>query len=533
MVAGGDANHAEGDHSFAAGSGALANDDGSFVWSDAAGFFYGSTDPNTFNVRAIGGMELVSGIDGTTHTPNTGLRMRPNSSGWEAMAGQPFDLFVNQNRAFRIEPASDGSGQSPNMIGGTPEQHGHRRRAFGSDRRRRPGAPANPATANRVTDSQGVIGGGANNQAGNAAGTVSDRTLATVGGGGNNTASGEISTVAGGFFNTASGGRAAVGGGESNTASGLRSTVAGGRLNAASGLRASVGGGQSNQATAQDAVVGGGGNNTASGVFSGVPSGSSNTAQGDYSLAAGRRAQATQPGTFVWADSTNLAFSSTVANQFSVRSTGGARSFPRSTRPPEHRPPGSARPGWRLLVLAVRRGLEASHRAGLPALGAPQARRRADLGVELPGPGPVDPPHRADGAGLLPRLRGRREPPPDLVGGRRRGGTGSDPGAPAQAPSGVSTPPRAGAAPRRARGPARRARGWRLMSRHTFVIQVYGDGPATLENLTTQERVPVTDLDAVGAQIERWLADAAEDAPAGDRMRPVESSSPGPPARSS
>jgi hypothetical protein len=71
------------------------------------------------------------------------------------------------------------------------------------------------------------------------------------------------------------------------------------------------------------------------------------------------------------------------------------------------------------------------------------------------------------------------------------------------------------------------------MSRHTFVIQVYGDGPATLENLTTQERVPVTDLAAVGLQIERWLANAAEAAPASDGNRRAESSSSGPPARSS
>jgi hypothetical protein len=44
------------------------------------------------------------------------------------------------------------------------------------------------------------------------------------------------------------------------------------------------------------------------------------------------------------------------------------------------------------------------------------------------------------------------------------------------------------------------------MNRYTFVIQVHADGPATLENLSTHERVPVSDLTAVGSQIERWLA---------------------------
>lgn len=44
------------------------------------------------------------------------------------------------------------------------------------------------------------------------------------------------------------------------------------------------------------------------------------------------------------------------------------------------------------------------------------------------------------------------------------------------------------------------------MNRYTFVIQVHPDGPTTLENLSTRERIPLSDLDAVGAQIERWLS---------------------------
>jgi hypothetical protein len=44
------------------------------------------------------------------------------------------------------------------------------------------------------------------------------------------------------------------------------------------------------------------------------------------------------------------------------------------------------------------------------------------------------------------------------------------------------------------------------MNRYTFVIHVHADGPSTLENLSTHERVPVPDLAAVGPQIERWLA---------------------------
>lgn len=44
------------------------------------------------------------------------------------------------------------------------------------------------------------------------------------------------------------------------------------------------------------------------------------------------------------------------------------------------------------------------------------------------------------------------------------------------------------------------------MNRHTFVIHIHPDGPSTLENLSTQERVRIADLGAVGPQIERWLS---------------------------
>ena len=110
-------------------------------------------------------------------------------------------------------------------------------------------------TANRVTDSQGTVGGGANNRAGNEAGTVRDRTLATVGGGGNNTASGEICDRGRRDLQHRERRAATVGGGENNTARGLRrNRSAAGTSTPRVGLRASVGGGQSNRPPAQDAV---------------------------------------------------------------------------------------------------------------------------------------------------------------------------------------------------------------------------------------------------------------------------------------
>jgi hypothetical protein len=43
------------------------------------------------------------------------------------------------------------------------------------------------------------------------------------------------------------------------------------------------------------------------------------------------------------------------------------------------------------------------------------------------------------------------------------------------------------------------------VTRYTFLVQVHPDGVSSLENLTTRERVRITDLDAVGPQIARWL----------------------------
>jgi hypothetical protein len=133
-----------------------------------------------------------------------------------------------------------------------------------------------------------------------------------VGGGQNNTASDYRATVGGGFHNTASNSNATVGGGISNTASGSVATV---------------GGGSGNTASLGAATVSGGQNNTASGYFATVGGGDSNTAAGDYSFVIGRQAKntdASHDGVFLFADSTTADFSSTAANQFRARVTGGA-----------------------------------------------------------------------------------------------------------------------------------------------------------------------------------------------------------------
>jgi hypothetical protein len=261
------------------------------------------------------------------------------------------NILVNNARAMSFEP----NPISPNIIGGfsgNSVTSGVVGATIGGG-----GASANP---NRVTDNYGTVGGGYNNQAGDDAGTTSDRPYATVGGGESNTASGLNATVGGGRLNTAFGPYATVGGGNGNAAVGFNATVGGGYFNLASGDSATVGGGNSNTANAERATIGGGANNSASGLsatvaggsnnvaygwgatvgggtvntaggqFATVAGGSGNVANGDYSFVVGRRARNTNPdhdGVFLFADSTddNADFDSIAANEFAVRASGGFR----------------------------------------------------------------------------------------------------------------------------------------------------------------------------------------------------------------
>jgi hypothetical protein len=278
---------------------------------------------------------------------------------------QALEFRVDNARALRLEP-----GTSPSVIGGY-SGNSATAGAVGTTI----GGGGGASALNRVTDDYGTVGGGRNNQAGDNAGTPSDRAYATIGGGASNTAShlyatvgggymntagGPDATVAGGYHNSASGDRATVGGGDNNNASGPYVTVGGGTHNTANSQFATVGGGTSNTANNQYATIGGGAGNTASAPFamvgggtnnnasnlyttvgggqnnvaSGqnatVPGGQQNTAGGALSFAAGYYAQANHQGTFVWADTSGGPFASFANNQFSVRASGGVLLFTKS-----------------------------------------------------------------------------------------------------------------------------------------------------------------------------------------------------------
>jgi len=99
----------------------------------------------------------------------------------------------------------------------------------------------------------------------------------------------------------------------------------GGGFSNVSGYTAVVAGGGDNTASGGASAVNGGRNNTAGGGASTVVGGHSNTADGDYSVAMGRRAKTLGNGSFQFADSNNFDFSSSAANVFRVRATGGVR----------------------------------------------------------------------------------------------------------------------------------------------------------------------------------------------------------------
>ncbi len=273
---------------------------------------------------------------------------------------QAFEIKVNNQRVFRFEPNTT----SPNLIGGysgnaiTPGVLGATISGGGIS-----------GYLNRVTDTYGSIGGGGDNQAGDADTDACNKPYATVaggiqnaasggysaiGGGNNNTASGGNSAISGGYENAASGTASAIGGGYNNTASGYNSAIGGGiynkasgdysaigggftntasggnsaigagNENAASGGYSAIGGGDTNTASGLISAIGGGFQNTASGYGSTIPGGYHNTASGSYSFAAGNYAHATTSGSFVWADAQDAAYNDHGVNTFNVRAQNGA-----------------------------------------------------------------------------------------------------------------------------------------------------------------------------------------------------------------
>ncbi len=183
-------------------------------------------------------------------------------------------------------------------------------------------------TNNNIADNSkfATIAGGRDNDVG----TNSDHSA--IGGGCLNRieANSPNTTIAGGeghYIGTNSA-RGTIGGGLRNTLgdNSAESTIAGGEENVISSVDSAIGGGYRNviETNAYSSAIAGGAGNKIVGWYAAIPGGRNNQAT-NYALAAGRQAKVNHEGSFVWADSQNADFVSTVNNEAAFRCNGGVR----------------------------------------------------------------------------------------------------------------------------------------------------------------------------------------------------------------
>jgi hypothetical protein len=166
---------------------------------------------------------------------------------------------------------------------------------------------------NRLFPDYGVISGGYHNS------ILASSFYSFIGGGHQNMVgqSAPYGSVVGGFANVIGNysGASAICGGEQNRVADYCNWVA-------------IGGGYRNDIAdgADYSIISGGYDNEVypDSDFAMIPGGRLNSAT-SFAFAAGHRAKANHAGSFVWADSRNYDFSSTVANGFFARATGGVK----------------------------------------------------------------------------------------------------------------------------------------------------------------------------------------------------------------
>jgi Chaperone of endosialidase len=290
---------------------------------------------NVSNVNAVALNGLTASafwqLDGNNVTPSDVLGSTNN---------QALQLVVNGFNALRLEPNSMAS---PNIVGGNGNgiSAGVYAAVIG-------GGFANNIDTNA---DQSIIAGGAFNHLWPGA------FCSAILGGGNNSISTNAAFcfVSGGSFNQIEPNcqYSSIGGGQQNDIRTSYATIAGGYQNAnvLNTQYSFIGGGRNNtnnagtcvlvggeantiQALADRAFIGGGLQNVVSGANGVVLGGFANNA-GSQSFAAGRRAKATDSGSFVWGDSTDADVTSGGANSVTFRAVGGYRLFSSSdTTPP-------------------------------------------------------------------------------------------------------------------------------------------------------------------------------------------------------
>jgi hypothetical protein len=301
MVPGGVGNLASGNCSFAAGYYAQALHQGAFVWADSQNRGFASTANDQFNVRAQGGVRLVtSGAGLSVDAPVTASAFSGNGSGLTGLNASQLASGTVPASALSTLPAGSLTGtvafsnlpgaivtnlETGVTLAGTFAGSGAGLTGLNASQLASGVVPTSVLPGFQTPNFQ-AIGGGFGNSAGYAAtvaggnGNNASGSSAAIGGGYQNTASGAAATVAGGYSNAATNADAVVAGGSYNTAGATNATVGGGLNNTALGKYAFIGGGYLNTVTNDYAVIGGGSNNIADGLYSVVAGGSRNTALG-------------------------------------------------------------------------------------------------------------------------------------------------------------------------------------------------------------------------------------------------------------
>jgi hypothetical protein len=200
---------------------------GAVSFSNGGNNFSGSFNGNGSNVTNVNAVTL-GGLGANQFWKTTGNSNTTAGVNFLGAAdNQPLELRVNNQRVLRLEPSTN----SPNLIGGFSGNYvtnGATGAFIGGG-----GAAVvfGQSGLNRITDDFGVVGGGADNRAGNTNADPTDAYYATVGGGVHNVAEGVATFIGGGAENRAANNNTTIAGGYQNKAGGYISTIGGGDAN--------------------------------------------------------------------------------------------------------------------------------------------------------------------------------------------------------------------------------------------------------------------------------------------------------------
>lgn len=349
-VPGGANNLAGGRLSFAAGFRAKATNEGAFVWADSQPADFGSLAENSFNIRASGGVRIITGgagvtVDGVsilgsgggTNTVSgqfavvSGGHLNTASGNDSAVIGGKGNKATNE---FAIVGGQDSiaGGVAAIALGNGAKAFGNYSKALGDGAVADGEYSTSIGSGSKASGRLSVAIGGSsralaeNSTVGGGSGNTLDvfSTNAVIAGGYGNSVVGL--PVFGGFFQLVSsnGANSTISGGTGNRIVGTGNVIAGGLNNFCDTNSASVisGGVQNTLLAGSASVISGGGYNATVGTYATIPGGLNNVAT-NYAFAAGRFAKAYHEGSFVWADSQLPDFASTGNNQFLVRAGGG------------------------------------------------------------------------------------------------------------------------------------------------------------------------------------------------------------------